>query len=71
MNPELEGWAYESACGEQVYIVPSGPNNYPVLSYCSIIYETDSAYVIAYAPGGADAGYLQMVADDISFTMFE
>ena len=71
VNPELEGWAYESACGEQVYIVPSGPNNYPVLSYCSIIYETDSAYVIAYAPGGADAGYLQMVADDIDFTMFE
>lgn len=71
VNPELEGWAYESACGEQVYIVPSGPNNYPVLSYCSIIYETDRAYVIAYAPGGADAGYLQMVADDIDFTMFE
>ncbi len=71
VNPELEGWAYESACGEQVYIVPSGSDNYPVLSYCSIIYETDSAYVIAYAPGGADAGYLQMVADDIDFTMFE
>lgn len=71
VNPELEGWAYESACGEQVYIVPSGPNNYPVLSYCSIIYETNRAYVIAYAPGGADAGYLQMVADDIDFTMFE
>lgn len=71
VNPELEGWAYDSACGEQVYIVPSGSNKYPVLSYCSIIYETDSAYVIAYAPGGADAGYLQMVADDIDFTMFE
>lgn len=71
VNPELEGWAYDSACGEQVYIVPSGPIDYPVLSYCSIIYETDSAYVIAYAPGGADAGYLQMVADDIDFTMFK
>lgn len=71
VNPELEGWAYDSACGEQVYIVPSGSNKYPVLSYCSIIYETDSAYVIAYAPGGADAGYLQMVADDIDSTMFE
>lgn len=71
VNPELEGWAYDSACGEQVYIVPSGPNNYPVLSYSSIIYEADSAYVIAYAPGGADAGYLQMVADDIDFTLFE
>lgn len=71
VNPELEGWAYDSACGEQVYIVPSGSNKYPVLSYCSIIYETDSAYVIAYAPGGADAGYLQMVADDIDFTMFK
>lgn len=71
VNPELEGWAYESACGEQVYIVPSGSDNYPVLSYCSIIYETDSAYVIAYAPGGADAGYLQTVADDIDFTMFK
>lgn len=71
VNPELEGWAYDSACGEQVYIVPSGPIDFPVLSYSSIIYETDSAYVIAYAPGGADAGYLQMVADDIDFTMFE
>ncbi len=71
VNPELEGWAYDSACGEQVYIVPSGPIDYPVLSYCSIIYETDSAYVIAYAPSGADAEYLQMVADDIDFTMFE
>ncbi len=71
VNPELEGWAYDSACGEQVYIVPSGSNKYPVLSYCSIIYEADSAYVIAYAPGGADAGYLQMVADDIDFTMFK
>ena len=71
VNPELEGWAYDSACGEQVYIVPSGSNKYPVLSYCSIIYETDNAYVIVEVSDPGDTGFLQMVADDIDFTMFK
>ena len=71
VNPELEGWAYDSACGEQVYIVPGGPIDYPVLSYSSILYETDKAYVIVEVGGEGDAGSLQLVADDIDFTMFE
>ena len=71
VNPELEGWAYDSACGEQVYIVPGGPIDYPVLSYSSILYETDAAYVIVEVGGQGDAGSLQTVADDIDFTMFE
>lgn len=71
VNPELEGWAYDSACGEQVYIVPGGPKNYPVLSYSSILYETDNAYVIVEVSDPGDTGFLQMVADDIDFTMFK
>lgn len=71
VNPELEGWAYDSACGEQVYIVPGGPIDYPVLSYSSILYETDKAYVIVEVGGEGDAGSLQLVADDIDFTIFE
>lgn len=71
VNPELEGWAYDSACGEQVYIVPGGPIDYPVLSYSSILYETDKAYVIVEVGGEGDAGFLQLAADDIDFTMFE
>ncbi len=71
VNPELEGWAYDSACGEQVYIVPGGPIDYPVLSYSSILYETDKAYVIVEVGGEGDTDFLQLVADDIDFTMFE
>lgn len=71
VNPELEGWVYDSACGEQVYIVPGGPIDYPVLSYSSILYETDKAYVIVEVSGPGDTGFLQMAADDIDFTMFE
>ncbi len=71
VNPELEGWAYDSACGEQVYIVPGGPIDYPVLSYSSILYETDKAYVIVEVGGQGDAGSLQTVADDIDFTRFK
>lgn len=71
VNPELEGWAYDSACGEQVYIVPGGPIDYPVLSYSSILYETDAAYVIVEVGGQGDAGSLQTVADDIDFTRFK
>ena len=71
VNPELEGWAYDSACGEQVYIVPGGPKNYPVLSYSSILYETDNAYVIVEVSDPGDTGFLQMAADDIDFTMFK
>lgn len=71
VNPELEGWAYDSACGEQVYIVPGGPIDYPVLSYSSILYETDKAYVIVEVSGPGDTGFLQLAADDIDFTMFE
>lgn len=56
VNPELEGWAYDSACGEQVYIVPSGSNKYPVLSYCSIIYETTAPMLSPMPPAGPTRG---------------
>lgn len=72
VNPEITGWAYDTLCGEQAYIVPGGVMHYPVLSYSSIIYETDNAYVIITVHGeGSDAGFLQMVADDIDFTCFK
>ena len=76
-NEELESyyyicWAYDTACGEQVYITNAGTEEYPAFDYCTILYETDNAYVIVLGPGGpSEAYYLELLADSIDFTKFK
>lgn len=71
LRPDMEGWAYNTACGEQVYIVQAGAIEYPVWDYSSIIYETDTAYVIiANNTGRNEAYFLEDMADSIDFTKF-
>lgn len=68
---EGSGYAYDSACGEQVYIysyVSTGSPTYDAY----ILYETDRAYVVATVLNGMpDLGYTQNAADSIDFTMFK
>lgn len=72
LHPEMEGWAYDTACGEQVYITNAGKEEYPAFDYCTILYETDNAYVIVLGPGGpSEAYYLELLADSIDFTKFK
>ena len=72
LHPEAEGWAYDTACGEQVYITQAGEMVYPVGGYSTIIYETDLAYVIALNESGQNEPYyLEMLADSIDFTKFK
>ena len=72
LHPEMEGWAYDTACGEQVYITQAGEMVYPVGGYSTIIYETDLAYVIALNESGQNEPYyLEMLADSIDFTKFK
>lgn len=68
LHPELEGWAYDAACGQQVYLVLGGEMAYPDTGFGYILYETDSAYLIVEAD--SDASRLQSIADDIDFTQF-
>lgn len=72
LHPEMEGWAYDTACGEQVYITQAGEMVYPVGGYSTIIYETDLAYVIALNESGQNEPYyLELLADSIDFTKFK
>lgn len=72
LHPDGEGWAYNTACGEQVYIVQGGDMEYPVWDYSSIIYETDTAYVIILNNTGRDEPYLlEDIADNVDFTKFK
>lgn len=65
-------WAYDTACGEQVFIANGGEMQYPACGESCIIYETDTAYVIAILDGGkAEAYLLEMAADNIDFTKFK
>ena len=68
---EGSGYAYDSACGEQVYIYSYVSSGYPTYD-AYIIYETDRAYVVATSlTGMPDLSYIQNAADIIDFTMFE
>ena len=70
LHPELTGWAYDSACGEQVYLVRGGDMEYPHSGIPYVLYETENAYVIAECYADDSAYTLQSVADSIDFTKF-
>lgn len=71
LHPEAEGWAYETACGAQVYITLDGGMEYPRFPTPVVLYETETAYVILGVSGMADAGSMQAFADDVDFTKFQ
>lgn len=72
LHPDCRGWAYDTACGEQVYITLDGVMEYPVYPSNYILYETDTAYVIIQIEDGMNEAYrLELVADDIDFTKFQ
>ena len=70
LHPELTGWAYDTACGVQVYLVHGGDMEYPHSGIPYVLYETETAYVIAECYADDSAYTLQSVADDIDFTKF-
>ena len=68
LHPDAGGWAYETACGEQVYIALDGELEYPRLPVPLALYETEGAYVVLEFPGMTDAATMQTLADNIDFT---
>ena len=70
LHPDEGGWAYETACGEQVYIALDGEMEYPRFAVPLALYETDTAYVVLEFPGMTDAATMQTLADNIDFTKF-
>ena len=70
LHPELTGWAYDTACGEQVYLVHGGDMEYPHAGIPYVLYESDLGYVIVEILSNDDTYTLQAVADDIDFTKF-
>ncbi len=68
-STDVTSWAYESACGEQVWISTGENPPYPKWPQSSILYETDTAYVLI-TTGNAEAYLLETIADNIDFTMF-
>ena len=70
LHPELNGWAYDTACGEQVYLVHGGDMKYPHAGIPYVLYESDLGYVIVEILSNDDTYTLQAVADDIDFTKF-
>ena len=70
LHPDLTGWAYDTACGEQVYLVHGGDMEYPHAGIPYVLYESDLGYVIVEIYSNDDAYTLQAVADDIDFTKF-
>ena len=70
LHPDAEGWAYETACGEQVYMAPDGEMEYPRFQTPLALYETDTAYLLLSPDGANDAGTMQLFADSIDFTKF-
>ena len=68
-STDVTSWAYESACGEQVWISTGENPPYPKWPQSSILYETDTAYTLI-TTGNAEAYLLEAIADNIDFTMF-
>lgn len=65
-------WAYNTECGEQVFISFNDKDNCEEYGHASIIYETDNAYVLVDAYTGNEESYrLEAVADSIDFTKFK
>lgn len=70
-SSEAAGWAYESVCGEQVWISIAEQAPYPKWPKSSILYETDTAYVLVIKYDCIPEAYLlEAIADNIDFTMF-
>ena len=69
LHPEAEGWAYDTACGEQISMTTDGSIEYPRLPAPTAVYETENAYVVL---GFMDANEatMQLCADNIDFTKF-
>ncbi len=69
LHPEAEGWAYDTACGEQISMTTDGSIEYPRLPAPAAVYETENAYVVL---GFMDANEatMQLCADNIDFTKF-
>lgn len=70
LHPDLNGWAYDTACGEQVYLVHGGDMEYPHAGIPYVLYESEQGYVIVEIFTNDETYTLQTVADDIDFTKF-
>lgn len=70
LHPDATGWAYDTACGEQVYICLDGEMVYPRFPHPVVLYETDAAYIVLSYDGSADAAKMQLFADSVDFTTF-
>ena len=68
LHPDASGWAYDTACGEQVYICMDGEMEYPKFPSPVVLYETDSAYVVLSVYDNISAAKMQTYADSIDFT---
>lgn len=68
LKPESKGWAYDTACGEQVSISAVTEVSYPDTQTGYILYETNAAYVVITGP--VEAYALEMLADAIDFRCF-
>lgn len=68
LKPDVEGWAYDAACGEQVSISAVTEVSYPDTQTGYILYETDAAYVVITGPTEPYA--LEMLADAVDFRCF-
>ena len=68
LKPESKGWAYDTACGEQVSISAVTEVSYPDTQTGYILYETDAAYVVITGP--VEAYALEMLADAVDFRCF-
>jgi|GEM_PF-3793171 len=65
-HPQREGWAYDSACGEQVYLVSDTQGEYPTGPRSYVLCETDAAYVVI--EGLSEPAVLEALADAVDFT---
>ena len=70
LHPDLSGWAYDTVCGEQVYLVHGGDMEYPHAGIPYVLYESEQGYVIVEIFTNDETYTLQTVADDIDFTKF-
>ena len=68
LKPDAGGWAYDTACGEQVSISSVTKVSYPDTATGYILYETDTAYVVITGP--AEPFALEMLADAVDFRCF-
>lgn len=70
LHPDAAGWAYDTVCGEQVYICLDGERVYPRFPRPVVLYETDSAYIVLSYDGSADGAKMQLFADSVDFSAF-